>query len=558
MGGVCRWGVLVVCTAWAVLRAAAAIAAPDRLYDIVPDAVPDQKGALAFSWGRSEIGLEGPLASQQSVHNYYKLRYTFNPTSAVSFLYATHELGGAESYGLLTPLFDNQDSGTSLGFDFNVNLMDVPATPADKEKNVAFSAGSSFGLGLAGTMYKLEAGPLSENETLFNAYLVYSTDLTEELRAHTYFSSGRLTGDTHTGSVNRVGAGLDYTVIPGRRPLTLMANGVLDIYNFRKPTFNTSRVSTFEVGLRYHLAKDWFTSVGWTTVNDSENDVSGSGLFAGVNFVNMPAEKPKVCPPAPAGQPAAGDASQPPQQQAMAPPPEPAPTGEQVPGGGASESTSVTAQEAGKVAAEASGPEGASGAAPVAEPAAETTASGSSGTTGEQPTPSPAREPAAQGSGTSAEQGSSGEAQSEPTSGEASAGEDNGVAIPAFPDVLPEHTPENAKMLRPEAPGPAVPRHTAADSRMLRPEGGGVPAGIGPELASRPADEQVAPGQEVSAVKTDEAQKKPAVWGAGLISQQGVVVATERTAGAPVPSTGRAYLYASQARLAFLSIVRRP
>jgi hypothetical protein len=532
------------------------MAAPDRLYDIVPDAVPDQKGALAFSWGRSDIGLEGPLASQQSVHNYYKLRYAFNPKSALTFRYATHELGGAESYGLLTPLFDNQDSGTSLGFDFNINLMDVPATPADKENNVAYSAGSSFGLGLAGTMYKLEAGPLSENETLFNAYLVYSTDLTEELRAHTYFSSGRLAGDTHTGSVNRVGAGLDYAVIPGRRQLTLMANGVLDIYNFRKPTFNTSRVSTFEVGLRYRLAKDWFTSVGWTTVNDSENDVSGSGLFAGVNYVNMPADKPKVCPPVPAGQPAAGDASQPQQQQAMAPPPEPAPepAGEQEP----AETAGATPEESDKAAADAgSGSESTDGAAPAAEPAGEGATSETSGSSGEQPTSGTAAEPSVQDSGASAEQAPSSDVPSGEAPADLSSGEDNGVAIPAFPDVLPEHTPENAVMLRPEAPRLAVPRHTAADSRMLRPEGGGGPAGIGPELASRIVDEPVAPEQDASAVKGDEVQQKPAVWGAGLISQQGVVVATERTADAPAPNKGRAYLYASQARLAFLSIVRR-
>jgi hypothetical protein len=143
----------------------------------------------------------------------------------------------------------------------------------------------------------MDMGDLSSEDSMLRAYLVYTTDLSPEMRAHTIFTTSRLSGDSSSGSVNRVGAGLDYTLVDGKHPLTLMANGILDVYNFREPDFNTSRISRFDVGLRYRVARDWYASLGYTTHNDSENDASGSGIFASVQYVEEPRECIECEPP---------------------------------------------------------------------------------------------------------------------------------------------------------------------------------------------------------------------------------------------------------------------
>lgn len=312
-------GILVLALACALLPYARALAAPERLGDLVPDAVPDGEGLWNFAWGHEAISLDGPLNDEQTARDYFKLRYTFSPKVSATLRYTSHDL--VNGYGLITPVLNNVDSSGSYTANLDMNLMTTPRVDADKAKNVAFAAGSAFGIGVTGTQYLLKADNLDQNETLIAAYLIYSTDLTEEMRAHTYFSSGRLSGDAYTGSVNRVGAGLDYTLMPGKRPLELMVDGVLDIYNFRQPSFNTSRVSRFDFGLRYRIAQDWYATIGWATVNDSESNNSGSGMFGGINYCQGPKAKKekKECPPPP---PPAAPAGTPPPAQPSAAAPE--------------------------------------------------------------------------------------------------------------------------------------------------------------------------------------------------------------------------------------------
>lgn len=303
--------IIVAATLCALCSVGSALAAPERLGDWVPDATPDEKGALSFSYNRLQMDLEGGVTGERTAHDFFKLRYTFSPKVAATLRYGRHDLAGGA--GLLSPVFDLKDSAESYEFDLGINLMNVAPTPADAAKNQAWAAGSSFGIGLSGTQYQLAAGSVDQDQTLLKAYMVYSTDLSEELRAHTVFSSARLSGDSQSGSANRVGAGLDYTLITGEHPLTLMANGIIDIYNFRQPSFNTSRISRFDIGLRYRVARDWYATLGWVTANDSESDTSGSGIFAGINFVDEP---PPPCPvpaepvPAEAAPAAAAEAMQ--------------------------------------------------------------------------------------------------------------------------------------------------------------------------------------------------------------------------------------------------------
>lgn len=313
----------------------AAFAAPDRLGDDVPDAIPDQEGALAASYGYQSLQLEGPLNSSSAAQHLFKLRYTFSPDVAGSFRYQTLSLPGGP--GMFTPLYDNADGAAAMEFDLALNLLNVAPTPADEAKKVEWAAGSAFGIGLNAARHSIEQGPLAQEDTLLKAYLVYSTDLTDKLRAHTYFSSGRLSGDSHSGSVNRIAAGLDYTITPGCKPLVVMANGVLDVYNFRQPAFNTNRITRFDLGVRYRFAEDWYASLGWTSLNDSENDASGSGLFAGLNFV----DEPPCCEPCVQCPPSADTGALPtdPTAPAATPPAQASATSGVPPGQGSSESS---------------------------------------------------------------------------------------------------------------------------------------------------------------------------------------------------------------------------
>ncbi|GEM_PF-2229469 len=432
-----KWGILLCGALSAACCVSMAYAAPDRLGDEVPDAFPDQPHALSFGYSHESIQLEGPLSDDRVAHDYFRLRYTLNSSTALGFRYGTHDLTGG--LGLTTPLFDNRDSAESYTLDLNLNLLNVPATPADPDNGVEFSAGSSFGLGISGTQYQSDMSDLTSDDSLLRAYLVYTSDLSPEMRAHTVFSTARLTGDNQSGSVNRVGAGLDYTLIGGRRPLVLMANGVLDVYNFREPEFNTSRVSRFDVGLRYRVAEDWYASIGYITVNDSEDDSSGSGIYAGVQFVDEPSPPKPECPEveqdsAPEegddpGQPPAAD-QQPDQASATVPAEQPT----LMAAAPAPDSVEPAIEE----------PAGSDRAAAAAEP--------------------------------------------EAGSAESADGDDweMGIAIPPFPEQRPRHTPAGALMARAvlEA-APPHPHHTRPEDELQRPPADDSAAGsdeLGAEL----------------------------------------------------------------------------
>ena len=503
-------GFAVVCALVAVGVGAPALAAPDRLNDDVPSAFPDDPGAWAFSYSREMIDLEGALTSSSTAHDYFKLRYTFSPKVAASVRYTLDDLNGG--LAIVNPVFNNQDSSSSFEIDLRTNLLNVPATPANEEEKQEFTAGSAFSLGVSGSFYQLDAGNLGRNENLIKAYLLYTTDLTEEMTAHTYFSSGRLAGDESSGSVNRIGAGIDYVLVPGDRPLTLLVNGVLDIFNFREPNFNTSRVSRFDVGLRYRVSHDWFASLGWVTANDSENDASGSGLFAGLNYVQMP--RPCVeCPPVEEtpveGTPAEGEqtasaqadaalAALPPAAASSNPTAEPAqpkqrgsaPSQAEMPSlmAGAGYSGSVNRFEKTQPPAD-SGKQVASAADNTSESdAIEENDAGEPAFFDPLLISSGPDRPAVHGGpyyfdperaeenklavAALAEQ----ESQSPP-----STGTDNGISIPPFPEAPPHHTPASAVMVRAGLELPLeTPQPTVPGQRMTRaPQRSAPPASVG-------------------------------------------------------------------------------
>ena len=273
---------LLLAALFTLFSLSAALAAPDRFDNQVRDAVPDPENTYNFSFNNFVVNTEGPVTSERSTHQLLRFGYQFSDKLNASFHFGSHDLSGG--LGLTSPIFSNLDSAQSYGVQLDMNLLNEPAVPAGPEDGSVWTPGSAFSIGFIGNSYSLDRSGVGETETELGAYLAYSTDLTEELRGHTYFSTSRLTGDNASGSANRVGAGLDYLLMGGDRPLVLMANGIIDIYNFRQPQFNTSRISRFDFGLRYKLAREWDAQLGWSTFNDSEEDSSGSGIFAGINW----------------------------------------------------------------------------------------------------------------------------------------------------------------------------------------------------------------------------------------------------------------------------------
>jgi hypothetical protein len=265
-----------------LLACNAALAAPDRFDNQIRDAVPDPENTYNFSLTHNIVNTEGPVTSESSSHQLLRFGYQFSDKLNASFHFGSHDLSGG--LGLTNPIFSNLDSAKSYGLQLDMNLLNEPAIPAGDQEGSIWTPGSAFSIGFLGNVHQLDRSGIGESETELGAYLAYSTDLTEEMRGHTYFSTSRLTGDNASGSANRVGAGLDYLLMDGDKPLVLMANGIIDIYNFRQPQFNTSRISRFDLGLRYKMSREWDAQLGWSTFNDSEQDSSGSGIFAGLNW----------------------------------------------------------------------------------------------------------------------------------------------------------------------------------------------------------------------------------------------------------------------------------
>ncbi|MCB1218452.1 hypothetical protein KDL44_13780 [bacterium] len=280
------WGIRLLAAAMISLTCVgAATAAPDRFDNQIPDAVPDPENTANISFGLLNVNTEGPVTSERSAHQLLRFGYQFSEKLHASFHFNNHDLSGG--IGLTNPVFSDLDSAKSYGLRLEMNLLNEPAKPAGPDNNPAWTPGSAFMIGFEGNIYDLDRSGIGEQETELGAFLSYSTDLTEEMRGHTYFSTNRLTGDNSSGSKNRVGAGLDYLLQGGERPLVLMANGLIDIYNFRQPQFNASRISRFDLGVRYQMSREWNAQLGWSTFNDSEQDSSGSGLFAGINWRNI-------------------------------------------------------------------------------------------------------------------------------------------------------------------------------------------------------------------------------------------------------------------------------
>jgi hypothetical protein len=204
------------------------------------------------------------------------------------------------------------NSADGWGVEFRIMLEHappiLPATPDAK-----FAPGNSFTIATGFSALNLEATGIDDELHRFYGRLMYSTDFTQELHAHTVFATEHYTSDYKRGNSTTLGLGADYDLFSWHGGLLqLSANGLIDIYSIRKPTFDTGRVTRFDAGLRVKLGSTLGGYAGYEVVNDSLSDRNGQGIFYGVTFtpdLKFPTRaKPPVEQPA---EPAPTEGSQP-------------------------------------------------------------------------------------------------------------------------------------------------------------------------------------------------------------------------------------------------------
>ena len=116
-------------------------------------------------------------------------------------------------------------------------------------------------------------------------YVCYSAYLNPQLSTHTYFGTGRFTGDLISGTMNTLAAGIDYDLLSERDKLRLSLDGSLDIYNFRQTSFSATRVSHVNVGLKYLVSPQIEMTLGYGIHTDSESDLSSTEFQFGLAFM---------------------------------------------------------------------------------------------------------------------------------------------------------------------------------------------------------------------------------------------------------------------------------
>jgi hypothetical protein len=181
---------------------------------------------------------------------------------------------------VINPFWNNTTSANAWEGGFKV-VLSKTEPPADTK---AQYLPNGFAVGANYSSASLN-GTVDNTEDFANAYLVYTGALSDKLTAHTYFSSGRFSGDVHGGSLNTIGVGVDYDVAKHRENrLQIQANAKLNVYNFRSPAFNSTRVTDYDVSLNYFIAHDVKAILGYGFIGDSNTNANSNEFFWGLQF----------------------------------------------------------------------------------------------------------------------------------------------------------------------------------------------------------------------------------------------------------------------------------
>ncbi len=248
----------------------------------IDDADIGQPHRLILEYGQDAYDETTSLASGRDVATFFSLGYNINKRLQARGMWYQNELSGVDV--LFNPLFSGLDNANGWGVEFRMMLEHtLPVLPATPEAK--FTPGNSFTVAMGFSGLGLEAPGVDNELHRFYGRLMYSTDFSQELHAHTVFSTEHYTSETKRGNSTSLGLGADYDLISwDGGVLQLSANGLIDIYSLRKPSFDTGRVTRFDAGLRLKLGDSFGGYLGYEVVNDSLSDRNGQGIFYGITY----------------------------------------------------------------------------------------------------------------------------------------------------------------------------------------------------------------------------------------------------------------------------------
>ncbi len=261
---------------------------PSQAYAVrhprIHDADIGEKGRVILEYGQDSYEETTDLAIGRDVATFFNFGYNLNERLQVRGKLMGNELSGVDV--LFNPLFSNLSDADGWGVEVRMMLERTPpAIPATPESR--FSPGNAFCVVLGFDSLALSAVNVDDDLHRFYGSLLYSTDFTQELHAHTVFTTQHYTSDTKRGNATSLGLGVDYDLYSwdeSRSAVQLTANGLIDIYSIRKPTFDTGRVTRFDAGLRLRISDAFSGYAGYEVVNDSLSDRNSQGAFYGVAY----------------------------------------------------------------------------------------------------------------------------------------------------------------------------------------------------------------------------------------------------------------------------------
>jgi hypothetical protein len=247
----------------------------------IPEAFLLPEKWLSFSYLRRSFE-EDSIASQGSIESSgFKLDYGLTDKVQVSLRLWQNDTNNGRA--IVVPFWDDTITADLWETDVRINLSGSPRPepgpiPADKLPN-------AFTVGVSHQDSTLSREDNDDDLRMLTGYLSYSAYLNPQLATHTYFSTGRFTGDLLSGTMNTLGAGLDYDILPERDKLRMYLDGSLDIYNFRQTSFSATRVTHVNVGLCYMVTPWLEVTAGYGLHSDSDSDLSATEYQLGLSFV---------------------------------------------------------------------------------------------------------------------------------------------------------------------------------------------------------------------------------------------------------------------------------
>ncbi len=224
---------------------------------------------------------EDSLASQGKIKsNGFRADYALNDRVQLGLRLWQNDTNNGR--GIVSPFWN--DTLTADMWETDLKLF-IAGTPRPAPGPIApDQLPTAFSVGVSHQDSNLSREQADDDLRILTGYVSYSAYLSPQLSTHTYFGTGRFTGDLQSGTMNTLAAGLDYDLMQERDKLRLSIDGILDIYNFRQTSFSATRVSHVNVGLKYMLMPQLEFSAGYGIHSDSDSDLSSTEFQFGIAY----------------------------------------------------------------------------------------------------------------------------------------------------------------------------------------------------------------------------------------------------------------------------------